>query len=249
VTEPPNTEPTARERLRAYAAKRDPWDDQTEPPNTEALLVTVRFRVGEIVSRTPQDDVIDEMEREVRVALDTIASELRASVPQWTFDAKVDELRAAEAELERTRETATETINARESVIDRLRRERAQALRKLERVRGQRDSWKRAGEVVERELVRREQHFNAFRDADERTIMEQEAELERANERKSDLWTRLLDMEGKYLDESARLVRAVEALREEMRRQGCLCEYSRCPLHGEGTGPLARIVAEIEESG
>lgn len=41
-----------------------------------------------------------------------------------------------------------------------------------------------------------------------------EEQFEAANERKQELWTRLLDMEGKYLD-------ALERLCDECKRDGC----------------------------
>ena len=75
MTEPPNTEALSEGACRPSESSAG-LVASAPSERVEALLATVRFRVGEIVSRTPQDDVIDEMEREVRAALDTIASEL-----------------------------------------------------------------------------------------------------------------------------------------------------------------------------
>jgi hypothetical protein len=94
--------------------------------------------------------------------------------------------------------------------------------------------------------VRREQHFNAFRDADERTIMEQEAELKRVRVERDLYESGFIKWKAAGVSSEmwqARLDRAVEALREITRR-------------GDGAHPATRehwltakrALAEIEES-
>lgn len=41
----------------------------------------------------------------------------------------------------------------------------------------------------------------------------------------------------------ARAARLAAAMEAKMRAEGCLCLYSRCPIHGESTGLLAAALA------
>jgi hypothetical protein len=133
----------------------------TEPPNTEALLATVRGLLDRIpnANQRSQHDMLYELARILPRALDAIASERRL--------------------VGTALREQTERAEAAEAALDAIASELEQAREDYEAQREYADEQYRKALAAEAELERREQLFNAFRDADERTITEQRVELER----------------------------------------------------------------------